>query len=214
MFDLATELVMGFNPDTIHSPGSSLKSDWALVNEWLVWRCMTEAFPYWNYRYLKTKGVVAFDAAMDRIRASMLAYVTRCHRSCVENPTKEPTSALEYYFLTEKESICELNDKECVDHGLNFIWGSIDSTRSTLVYSVLAGARNPETLVPLREEVDRVLKDGLPSATQLMNEMPQTQAFISEVLRFNPAFAVIPHELDEDITVAEGRYATTQHVVY
>jgi cytochrome P450 len=121
---------------------------------------------------------------------------------------------MEYYFLSEKDALCELTDDECVLNALNFIWGSIDSTRSTLVYSVLMFARTPETLITLREEVDRVAKDGLPNASQLASEMPQMQAFISEVLRCNPPFPVIPSELDEDITVSEGRVIPKGRVVW
>jgi hypothetical protein len=80
MFDLATDLVLGFNPDTLNKGSSMLHHDWKLVNESLGWRVVTAATPYWNYDLLKTKSVRAFDAAFARIKSTMFQYVTKCHR--------------------------------------------------------------------------------------------------------------------------------------
>ncbi len=85
----------------------------------------------------------------------MTEYVTKCHANCIVNSSKEPNSILEYYFLSEKDALCELSDSECVRRWLNFAWGAMDTTRATICFAVLESIKNPEHLHKLQAELDQ-----------------------------------------------------------
>lgn len=136
MFDLATDLILGFNPDTLHTSATSqLYADWALVNDAAFLRQLTKDVPYWNFGPTKTRYHASVESARDRIDLTIRGYVERCHTACTQNPSKQPTSAMEYYFLTPKEEIIEMTDEQVVQVTLNLVWGAADSTKCVICLS-------------------------------------------------------------------------------
>lgn len=134
MFDLATDLMIGFNPDTLHDAQSSLYKDWALINDAAMIRSLTKSFPYWRYPLTQTSYQKRVDLARDSIDERVRGYVTRSHSYCMANPEKSPTSAMEYYFLTPKDPSCELSDEEVVHHALNLVWGIVNPFDASFLF--------------------------------------------------------------------------------
>ena len=198
MFDLAVHVVFGFNPDSISGGSGSFWKDWGIQNDFTMAALVMQHLPYW--RYIKTKWVREWECSKEHITARMLSYVQKCHDECRRSPDKQPTCILEYYFLAEnKEPACELSDVECVAHALNFSWGSMDTTRSTICFSVLEGIRNTAAQRLLQEELDAGMAELCPSAAQVMSDMPRLQNWICEVLRLHPPFPFVPSELLEKV---------------
>lgn len=204
MFDLATDLVAGFNPSTIQTGHKSLHEDWALINEALAFRNLTKAVPYWKNPLTKTRYHVQVDEARDRVDALMRTYVTQCHAACAADPTKKPTSAMEYYFLSpEKDAACELTDEQVIHHTLNLVWGAADSTK--LVTLFLCGLVSLDSRVEakLLEEIQRVLGDAdTPTNTQLARDMPYLNACLLETLRLYPPFPLISSTTTAPVSLA------------
>jgi cytochrome P450 len=155
-------------------------------------------FPFW--RWFKTAWVRRWEQSKQRITAQMLEYVHKCHAECQSNPHKRPASILEFYFLSEKEALCELSDDECVRHALNFVWGAVDSTRCTVCFAVAEATRNATLAAEMQAELDAQLSDCVPTLAQVMGgSVPKLHNWISEVLRLHPAFPFFPVVLEERV---------------
>ncbi len=190
MFDLGIHIVFGFNPDTISGGSGTFWEDWEVQNDFTMGAMVARHIPYWHW--IKTKWVRRWELSKERITALMLSYVQKCHEDCKRNPAKQPASILEYYFLSEKDAVCELSDAEIVIHALNFCWASIDSTRTTTCFSVVEAIRNPALCKELQRELDAEMPEACPTAAQVMDSLPRLQNWVSEVLRVHPTFAFTP----------------------
>ena len=69
---------------------------------------------------------------------------------------------------------------------MTLLFAGHDTTTSTVAFLFYELARNPEQQAPLLAEQDTVLNGGLPSAAQLVAEMPRLEMAVDETLRMYP----------------------------
>ena len=102
-------------------------------------------------------------------------------------------------------------DREIRDQVMTLMFAGHDTSTSTVAFMLYELARHPDTVEKLREEQDRVLGGGVPTADQLEREMPYLDMVLDEVLRLYPPAWIGPRRAVREFefggcTVPRGAY--------
>lgn len=105
-------------------------------------------------------------------------------------------------LVSARDGDDRLSDDEIRDQILIFMLAGHETTSTSLTFAVHLLGRHPKIQQRVRDEVQRVLGDRAPTATQLMSELPYTAAVIKEAMRLYPAAPVTGRRALEDTTIA------------
>ncbi len=94
-----------------------------------------------------------------------------------------------------------LSDEAIRDHVLTLLFAGHDTTTATITFMLYELARNPHELPPLRDELDDVLGDRLPTADDLARGLPRLEMVLDETLRMYPPAWIGPRRSVEPVRV-------------
>lgn len=138
-----------------------------------------------------------FAAARARLDATV-------HRMIAErraNP-RDTGDVLSTLLLAQDEGDgTGMSDGQVRDEVLTLFLAGHETTANALAWTWYLLARNPDAERALHEEVDAVLSDGAPTATDL-ERLPYTRAVLAESMRLYPPAWVVGRETHAPITLA------------
>ncbi|XP_006456356.1 hypothetical protein AGABI2DRAFT_211275 [Agaricus bisporus var. bisporus H97] len=103
-------------------------------------------------------------------------------------------------YLIERQNELELSDSEASYLAGSLFGAGSDTTASVISVAVMASACYPEAAEKVKEELDAVIGKERPPAASDQESLPQTMAFVTEVLRWRPVTAGgFPHKSTKDI---------------
>jgi cytochrome P450 len=92
-----------------------------------------------------------------------------------------------------------MNDRQVRDEVIGFFIAGHETVSSALTWTWYLLSQNPESLRRLKEEVDRVVGDRLPTAEDISN-LSYTQNVLLEAMRlYPPIFVLMRRALEEDV---------------
>jgi cytochrome P450 len=98
-----------------------------------------------------------------------------------------------------------LSDEAIRDHVLTLLFAGHDTTTATITFMLYELARNPHELGPLRDELDSVVGDRLPTAEDLARNLPRLEMAVDETLRLYPPAWIGPRR-SVDPFVFDGKH--------
>lgn len=138
-----------------------------------------------------------------RTSAAQRALFDLCDRVIADRRRSPPGDDLASLLVAARDGEDRLSDREVREQILIFLLAGHETTSTTLTFALHLLGRHPEVQQQVREEVLGVLGDGVPTATQLMSELPYTTATIKEAMRLYPAAPLNSRRATEDTTVGE-----------
>jgi len=94
-----------------------------------------------------------------------------------------------------------LSDDEVREQILIFMLAGHETTSMSLTFALHLLGRHPEIQQRVRDEVERVLGDRPPTASQLVSDLPYTNAVLKEAMRLYPAAPITGRRSLEDTTI-------------
>jgi len=138
----------------------------------------------------------AAQNALDSLDAILMEIVRRSRART--QPGKDLLSML---LAARDDGGMGFGDQELRDHLMTFFLAGHETTALVLTYTFVLLGRHPEVERRLREEMDSVLGQALPTAADLPR-LPYARAVILESMRLYPPAWAIGREALEDLTVA------------
>ena len=109
----------------------------------------------------------------------------------------EAEDILSLLIEARDEDGSEFSDQELRDQVMTLLFAGHDTTTSTVAFLFYELAHNPEALQLLLEEQDRVLDGRVPTAAELVGELPELEMAMDETLRLYPPAWVGPRRAVE-----------------
>ncbi|EDV24787.1 uncharacterized protein TRIADDRAFT_56952 [Trichoplax adhaerens] len=162
--------------------------------------------PY--YKYIKTKGWKAYCSYWDTLFeiGGKLIEEERNRLSSTEinllnnRQNKQRTEDLE--FLPYVLSRGELNDEEIASNMIELMMAGVDTTATTILWTLFILGKNPDIQDKLYHEVSSVLKDGELPDSQTLQKMPYLRGVIKESQRLYPVVHATARILDQDVVLS------------
>lgn len=136
-----------------------------------------------------------------RTSASQRALFDLCDRVIAERRKAPPSDDLASLLVAARDGEDHLSDREVREQILIFLLAGHETTSTTLTFVLHLLGRHPEVQQKVREEVVGVLGSGVPTAAQLMGELPYTTAAIKEAMRLYPAAPLNSRRAIEDDSI-------------
>ena len=126
-------------------------------------------------------------------------------RQNIERGEEVPPSFGKY--IIERQEELGLSDNEAAYLAGGMFGAGSDTTASGISLSVLAATCYPQELERVREELERVVGMERPPTLMDEDELPQTMAWVLEILRWRPVIAGgLPHKATKDIIWVRSSY--------
>jgi cytochrome P450 len=153
------------------------------------------------------RKLVASRKVLDRIVYSEIAERRR-------RPDPARRDILSLLLEARDEDGSGLADEEIRDQVMTLIFAGHDTSTSTLSFLVYELARHPRALRALREEQDRVLGGRVPTAEELVHDLPYLDMVLDETLRLYPPAWIGPRRAVRDFEFAGASVPAGAHVNY
>ena len=95
----------------------------------------------------------------------------------------------------------QLSDDEVREQILIFMLAGHETTSMSLTFALHLLGRHPDIQQRVRDEVEHVLGDHPPTASQLISDLPYTTAVLKEAMRLYPAAPITGRRSLEDTTI-------------
>ncbi len=110
-------------------------------------------------------------------------------------------------YIIERQEDLGLSDNEAAYLAGSMFGAGSDTTASAISISVLAAACYPQEQERVREELERVVGVERPPTLMDRDNLPQTMAWVLEILRWRPVIAGgLPHKATKDIIWVRSSY--------
>jgi cytochrome P450 len=129
-------------------------------------------------------------------------------------PDPDAHDVLSLLLEARDEDSTGLSDEEIRDQVMTLMFAGHDTSTSTLSFLVHELARNPRALREVQAEQDRVLGDRVPSAAELVRELPYLEMALDETLRLYPPAWIGPRRAVRDFEFAGCSVPAGAHVNY
>ncbi|KAM4641333.1 uncharacterized protein O3C94_015730 [Discoglossus pictus] len=115
-----------------------------------------------------------------------------------------PTSYVDAFLIKiEKEKSnpkTEYHMTNLLCSTLQIFFAGVETTRTTMTYSILLLMKFPDVLAKVQEEIDRVIGQNRNPQVKDRNEMPYTDAVIHEIQRFSDILPMgVPRKVTQDV---------------
>jgi cytochrome P450 len=123
-------------------------------------------------------------------------------RALPAHEREEAADILSLLMDARDEDGSTFSDRELRDQVMTLLFAGHDTTTSTVAFLFHELGRNPAALERLVEEQDRVLGGRVPTAAELVGELPELEMAMDETLRMYPPAWIGPRRSVEDFEFA------------
>ena len=220
--DLQADL-MRYTVDTIAGlafgdPVNTLASDADVIQNHLdqifpaLFKRILSPLPLWRWHSSAADKALALNIL--EVNAAVAGFIAKARARIAGDPglRSQPGNLLEAMLAAADEPGSGIDDAQVAGNVLTMLLAGEDTTANTLAWMIDLLWRHPAALARARDEVRRVVGQGVPTQAQ-MAELDYVEACIHETMRLKPVAPMLPLQALRDTVLGDVRVAGGQVVI-